>query len=145
VTGNSLYQVFVYDPEGFDAVKKKLNEFNSHKSSSSFVSQLPKLLPMWVKHIGKLFVLNSSPGVSQTIHDSLTTETLRGVAVPNIFKLHDNPSLVRKIELLLRDEPSGLLGIELKPLDVLFKNHEMKEEFDQSLKHLMQLWELNFK
>jgi torso-like protein len=134
----------VYDAAGFEAVKKRLSEFDSQKTSSSFMSQLPGLLPLWVKQIGKLFVLNSSPTVSSKIHQTLTTETFRHVSVPNIFKLHNNPKLVRQIEVLLKDEPGGLLGIELKTLEMLFKDPRTKTKFVQTLKHLIQLWELNF-
>lgn len=89
-------------------------------------------------------MLNSSPQVAAETAQALLLETFQGVTVPNIFKLHDNPSLVRQVEVLLKNEPNGLLGIELKTLDIIFKERKKKRHFVQSLKMLLQLWEVNF-
>lgn len=142
IAGNAIYQVFVYDHQGFEAVKRRLSEYN--KQRQSIISQLPSLLPLWGKQIGKLFVLNSSPKVGSQIQEALMLETFRNVVLPNIFKLHDNPELVRKVELLLKNEPNGLLGLELKTIELIFQDKPKKRLFIESLLHLLQLWELNF-
>ncbi len=140
-----MYQVFVYDALGFEAIKRRLRDYNQQQQSQTIIlSQLPQLLPLWGKQIGKLFVLNSSPQIFTQIQSALMMETFKGVTIPNIFKLHDNPSLVRDVEHLLKKEPNGLLGIELKTLDIIFKEKTIKRHFVQALKHLLQLWELNF-
>ncbi|OXA41718.1 torso-like protein [Folsomia candida] len=145
LAGNAIYQVFVYDAAGFEAVKRRLTEYNQQqKFQASILSQLPSILPLWGRQIGKLFVLNSSPQVAAETAQALLLETFQGVTVPNIFKLHDNPSLVRQVEVLLKNEPNGLLGIELKTLDIIFKERKKKRHFVQSLKMLLQLWEVNF-
>jgi len=137
-----VYQVFVYDPAGFDAVKSRLSEYNRQKPSH--MSQLPNLLPLWVKQIGKVFILNSSPKAAQDIREALTVETFKNILSPNIFKLHDNPTVVKQIESLLKDEPSGILGIDFRTIQMVFQDRSQKHWYVQSLKHRMNLWEVNF-
>lgn len=106
------------------------------------MAQLPYLLPLWVKHMGKVMILNSSPHTTQAVREALTIRFLFSV-YPNIFKMHDNAELVRRIEKYLNNEPDGLLGLELKTLDVIFQNPMQKKWYDESLQQTLQLWEIN--
>lgn len=133
-------QVFVYDVQGFDVVKRRLRE--TGWSRNSYMAQLPYLLPLWVKHMGKVMILNASPQTTQNIRESLTIRFLFS-AYPNIFKMHDNASLVKRIEKYLKGETEGLLGLELKTLAPLFHNQAQREWYLESLKHTMSLWETN--
>jgi len=142
LTGNSIYQVFVYDNQGFEAVKRRLSE--SGWVRSSYMAQLPYLLPLWVKHMGKVMVLNGKPQTIQSIREALTIRFLFSV-YPNIFKMHDNAELVRKVEKYLKHEPDGLLGLELKTLDVVFKDPAKQKWFDETLQQTLQLWEVNLR
>ncbi|CAL8116074.1 unnamed protein product [Orchesella dallaii] len=140
LTGNSIYQVFVYDAHGYEAVKRRLSETGWIRSS--YMAQLPYLLPLWVKHMGKVMILNSSPHTTQAVREALTIRFLFSV-YPNIFKMHDNAELVRRIEKYLNTEPDGLLGLELKTLDVVFRDLAKKKWYDESLQQTLQLWEIN--
>jgi len=142
LTGNSIYQVFVYDNQGFEAVKRRLSE--SGWVRSSYMAQLPYLLPLWVKHMGKVMVLNGKPQTIQSIREALTIRFLFSV-YPNIFKMHDNAELVRKVEKYLKHEPDGLLGLELKTLDVVFKDSAKQKWFYETLQQTLQLWEVNLR
>lgn len=135
-------QVFVYDTQGFDAVKRRLSETGWVRSS--YMAQLPYLLPLWVKHMGKVMVLNANAQTTQSIREALTIRFLFSV-YPNIFKMHDNAELVRKIEKYLKHEPDGLLGLELKTLDIIFKDPVRRKWFDETLQQTLQLWEVNLR
>jgi torso-like protein len=142
LTGNSIYQVFVYDQQGYDAVKRRLSETGWVRSS--YMAQLPYLLPLWVKHMGKVMLLNADPQTTQHIREALTIRFLFSV-YPNIFKMHDNSDLVRLVEKYLKAEPDGLLGLELKTLDVVFRDPAKRKWFMESLQQTMQLWEINLR
>jgi len=106
------------------------------------MAQLPYLLPLWVKHMGKVMILNSSPQTTLSVREALTIRFLFSV-YPNIFKMHDNAELVRKIEKFLKPESDGLLGLELKTLSFLFREASQRKWFIESLQHTMHLWEVN--
>jgi len=147
LTGNSIYQVLVYDPSGFDAVKQRLAQAGWFDNSrASIMGQLPYLLPMWAKYFGDIFVLNGSPEVVQIVRDKLNMPFVHGTNIPNIFKMYNNLDLVKDIEMTLKDEHGALLGLELKIIDFIFgtQNGVKREWFKQSLNHLMELWETNF-
>lgn len=78
------FQVFVYEQSGYEAVKRRLRE--GGYSRSSYMAQLPYLLPLWVKHMGKVMVLNSSPQATASIREALTIRFLFS-SYPNIFKV----------------------------------------------------------
>lgn len=59
--------------------------------------------------------------------------------------MHDNAELVRKVEKYLKHEPDGLLGLELKTLDVIFKDQAKRKWFDETLQQTLQLWEVNLR
>jgi len=134
------FQVFVYDQSGYDAVKRRLSE--SGWVRSSYMAQLPYLLPLWVKHMGKVMILNSSPQTTASIREALTVRFLFS-SYPNIFKMHDNASLVKKVEKYLKMESDGLLGLELKMLNFLFRDPAQRKWFAESLTQTMHLWEVN--
>lgn len=136
------FQVFVYDSQGFEAVKRRLSETGWVRSS--YMAQLPYLLPLWVKHMGKVMVLNGKQQTIQSIREALTIRFLFSV-YPNIFKMHDNADLVRKVEKYLKHEPDGLLGLELKTLDIIFKDPTKRKWFDETLQQTLQLWEVNLR
>jgi len=140
LTGNSIYQVFVYDQQGYDAVKRRLSETGWVRSS--YMAQLPYLLPLWVKHMGKVMILNSTPQTTLNVREALTIRFLFSV-YPNIFKMHDNAELVRRIEKYLKAEPDGLLGLDLKTLSLIFHDPVQKNWFIDSLLQTLQLWEVN--
>ncbi|CAG7836353.1 unnamed protein product [Allacma fusca] len=123
LTGNSVYQVFVYDQHGYDAVKRRLNETGWVRST--YMAQLPYLLPLWVKHIGKVMVLNAHPQAVQHIREALrirgtlykishpsTTVMCAAVTTNNTDNLGSGPSSVsrsgrvRKKSSLLADYES---------------------------------------
>jgi torso-like protein len=130
----------VYDVQGFDAVKRRLRE--TGWARNSYMAQLPYLLPIWVKHMGKVMILNASPQTTQNIRESLTIRFLFSV-YPNIFKMHDNANLVKRIEKYLKAETEGLIGLELKNIGFLFNNLTQREWYLESLKQTMSLWENN--
>jgi len=92
--------------------------------------------------MGKVMVLNSNPQSTQKIRSALTVRFLFS-EYPNVFKLHDNAELVRRIEMYLKHEPDGLLGIELKTLKLLFRQQQQRQWFDESLQQTLHLWETN--
>jgi len=141
LTGNAIYQVFVYDNTGFIAVKRRLSETGGI-ITPEFMAQLPILLSLWVRHMGKVFVLNSSPQAMENVRQVLVVPSLFRTT-PLIFKMHNNPALVKQIEDFLKNEPGGLLGIEMKTLEILFHDYYQKLWFAESLKHTMELWEIN--
>lgn len=145
ISGNAVYQVFVYDPDGFQSVKRRLffegiNDDSNAKSAERIIESLST----WVKHIGRVIVLNAEPNVSDHVRKSLYMHNSHSTPGPNLFKLHDNATLVKEIESLLSSQPSGILAIDFRGIQFLFTDPVKRTGFEKALKHKMQLWEINF-
>ncbi|CAL8109946.1 unnamed protein product [Orchesella dallaii] len=144
IIGNAVYQVFVYDQNGFMSVKRKLLlDGIGQDSSPEFMEELPESLTTWVLHMGKVLVLDSSPPIVDAIRNALKVNRAYGSPVTNLFKLHNNPELVNQIQRLLANESNAVLGIDLRGIQFLFKDPYQRNGFEKSLKHQAQLWEIN--
>lgn len=140
VTGNSLYQVFVYEPQSYQQLKERIG--STGWRSASYLSTLTYFLPLWVKHTGKVMVGNASPQVTQRIREALNVQFLFS-GYPNIFKLHNNAPLVSRLQRELGTEGDALLGLELRNLGVLFRDKPMYKWFVEVLHNTALMWELN--
>lgn len=138
--GNAIYQVFVYDPDGFQAVKRRLflDGIKDENTAGSTESILESLLT-WVKHMGQVNVLNAEPSVIESVRNALIVQNSA-----NLLKLHDNASLVESLEALMASQPNGILGIDLRGIQFMFTDPIKRAGFQTALKHKMQLWEINF-
>lgn len=145
ISGNCMYQVFVFDPDGFQAVKRRLFiDGIKNESVARSTGPIMEILTTWVKAIGRVVVLNAEPDVSEQVRNALTMSVSNLGLMPNLLKLHDNGELVREVETLLANQANGILGIDLRGIQFLFTDPVQREGFEKALTHKMQLWEINF-
>ncbi|XP_033607051.1 torso-like protein isoform X3 [Cryptotermes secundus] len=138
VTGNSLYQVFVYTPPIYRTIKDR---FKTRGITDLSNVELASYFSPWsAEHIGKIQVASGNATV-----EGWATEHLRInfylFTYNSLLKLHENASLLRKLDSLLRNE--ALLQLNLRTLSPAFKDSVKREWFHEVMDNNLKLWEVN--
>ncbi|XP_026736644.1 torso-like protein [Trichoplusia ni] len=138
ITGNSLYQVFVFSRSAYSMIKERLK---SKGVADITAKELEGYFSPWhAKHIGQIKVASGNKTV-----ESWATKRLRVhyyiFSYPSLLKLHGEPSLLRSLDTLLGNE--ALLQLELKTLSPAFKDAKKKKWFEEVIDNYLKLWESN--
>ncbi|XP_026318105.1 torso-like protein isoform X1 [Hyposmocoma kahamanoa] len=138
ITGNSLYQVFVFSRTAYSMIKERLK---SKGVADITAKELEGYFSPWhAKHIGQIKVASGNKTV-----ENWATKRLRVhyyiFSYPSLLKLHGEPSLLRSLDTLLGNE--ALLQLELKTLSPAFKDVKKKKWFEEVIDNYLKLWESN--
>ncbi|CAH2087924.1 unnamed protein product [Euphydryas editha] len=138
VTGNSLYQVFVFSRTAYSMIKERLK---SKGVADITAKELESYFSPWqAKHIGQIKVASGNKTV-----ESWATKRLRVhyyiFSYPSLLKLHGEPTLLRNLDNLLGNE--ALLQLELKTLSPAFKDINKRKWFEEVIDNYLKLWESN--
>lgn len=138
ITGNSLYQVFVYSRSVYARIKERVK--------SKGISDVPPndiknfFSPFFAEHVGAVKVASGNKTV-----ESWAVKRLRVhyyiFSYPSLLKLHGEPTLLRNLDTLLGNE--ALLQLELKTLSPAFKDAKKKKWFEEVIDNYLKLWESN--
>ncbi|XP_021916589.1 torso-like protein isoform X2 [Zootermopsis nevadensis] len=137
-TGNSLYQVFVYNPPIYRSIKDRLR--TQGVSNLSNVELASLFSPWSAEHIGEIQAASGNATVEEwatenlRIHFYLFTYT-------SLLKLHQNGNLLRKLDSLLGNE--ALLQLNLRMLSPAFKDSIKQQWFHEVIDNYLKLWEVN--
>lgn len=138
ITGNSLYQVFVYEPDRYRLIKDRLRLKGISKIPS------PELLeyfsPLYARHIGRILSASGNETVEHWASRKLQL-TVFPVPFVSLMKLHSNSKLLYELEGLLGNE--ALLRLDLKTLAPAFKDTRKRDWFHHVLDNHLKLWEVN--
>lgn len=138
VTGNSLYQVFVYNRGVYSKIKEQVK---SRGISNVPISDINNYFsPLFAEHVGAVKVASGNKTV-----ENWATKRLRVhyyiFSYPSLLKLHGEPALLRNLDTILGNE--ALLQLELKTLAPAFKDVKKKKWFEEVIDNYLKLWESN--
>jgi torso-like protein len=133
-----MLQVFVYTPPIYRSIKDRLR--TRGVSDLSNVELLSFFSPWSAEHIGNIQAASGNATVEEwasenlRIHFYLFTYT-------SLLKLHENTSLLRKLDGILGNE--ALLQLNLRTLSPAFKDSVKKQWFHEVIDNYLKLWEVN--
>lgn len=138
VTGNSLYQVFVYSPPIYRNIKER---FQTKGVSDLSNAELTSFFSPWsAEHIGNIQVASGNTTVEEWATENLRVHFYL-FTYTSLLKLHENASLLRKLDSLLGNE--ALLQLNLRTLSPAFKDSVKKQWFHEVIDNYLKLWEVN--
>ncbi|KAG6440355.1 hypothetical protein O3G_MSEX001178, partial [Manduca sexta] len=126
ITGNSLYQVFVFSRTAYSMIKERLK---SKGVADITAKELEGYFSPWhAKHIGQIKVASGNKTVENWAMKRLRVHYYI-FSYPSLLKLHGEPTLLRNLDSLLGNE--ALLQLELKTLSPAFKDSKKKKWFEE--------------
>ncbi|KOX76846.1 Torso-like protein [Melipona quadrifasciata] len=128
VTGNSLYQVFVYTQQAYLRIKERLKTRGVADLSNIELSNY--FSPWYAEHMGSIQAASGNRTV-----EAWAVERLRNQ------KLHGDGMLLKQLDSLLENE--ALLQLQLKTLAPIFKDPPRREWFLEVIDNYFKLWEVN--
>ncbi|XP_034952010.1 LOW QUALITY PROTEIN: torso-like protein [Chelonus insularis] len=138
ITGNSLYQVFVYTPAVYQRIKNRLKSRGVADLSGLELSNY--FSPWYSDHVG---FIKSASGNSTA--ESWATNNLRVqyyfFTYPSLLKLHGDTELLYKLNSLLENE--AILQLQLRTLAPLFMDPSRRDWFLEVIDNYIKLWEVN--
>ncbi|XP_069686618.1 torso-like protein [Periplaneta americana] len=138
VTGNSLYQVFVYPPNTYKRIKERLKTRGvadlSNVELASFFS------PWSAEHIGTIQAASGNSTVEEWAIENLRVH-FYFFTYTSLLKLHGDANLLRKLDGLLGNE--ALLQLNLRTLTPAFRDNIQKQWFNEVIDNYLKLWEVN--
>lgn len=138
VTGNSLYQVFVYPPNVYKRIKERLKTRGvadlSNVELASFFS------PWSAEHIGTIQAASGNSTVEEWAIENLRVH-FYFFTYTSLLKLHGDANLLRKLDGLLLNE--ALLQLNLRTLTPAFRDNARKQWFNEVIDNYLKLWEVN--
>lgn len=138
VTGNSLYQVFVYNKSSYRQIKDRLK--------SRGISALSRLdlynffAPWQAEHLGQILAASGNTTVERWARRKLQHHHYV-FKYTTLLKLYGNGTLLRALDDLLGNE--AILQLELKSLNIIFKEPEKRKWLHELLDNNIKLWEVN--
>ncbi|XP_014215415.1 torso-like protein [Copidosoma floridanum] len=138
VTGNSLYQVFVYSPQTYLQIKRQLKSRGVAELSSI---ELNNFFSPWnAEHMGAILSASGNRTVEYWAAERLRVH-LYIFTYASLLKLHGNGELLAQLDSLLGDE--ALLQLQLRTLTPLFQDPKRRQWFLNVIDNYFKLWEVN--
>ncbi|XP_012280059.1 torso-like protein [Orussus abietinus] len=138
VTGNSLYQVFVYTPQVYLRIKERLKTRGVAGLSSLELSNY--FSPWYAEHMGIVLSASGNRSVEAWAVEKLQVRYYI-FTYASLLKLHGDAQLLRQLDGLLGNE--ALLQLQLRTLAPLFKDPKRREWFLEVIDNYFKLWEVN--
>ncbi|KAJ2941211.1 hypothetical protein O0L34_g10444 [Tuta absoluta] len=138
ITGNSLYQVFVFSRGVYGRIKERVK---SRGIADIPVAEMNNFFsPLFAEHVGAVKVASGNKTVENWALKRLRVHYYI-FSYPSLLKLHGEPSLLRNLDTLLGNE--AILQLELKTLSPVFKEEKKKKWFEEVIDNYLKLWESN--
>ena len=138
VTGNSLYQVFVFTKRNYQHIKDRLK--TKGVAALSKIDLYNHFAPWYVEHMGRIRSASGNTTVETWASRKLRLSYYL-FTYSSLLKLHGDGSLLRVLSDLLQNE--AILQLELKSLGVIFKEPDKRAWFEEILDNYLKLWEVN--
>jgi torso-like protein len=138
VTGNALYQVFVFRKPTYLQIKERLK--------TQGISHLDKLelgqyfSPWFAEHMGQIKVASGNRTVEQWAASKLRVHYYI-FTYPTLLKIHGDAQMLTVLNDLLRNE--AILQMGMKTLAPAFKDPKKRMFFVEVLDNFLKLWESN--
>ncbi|XP_065158283.1 torso-like protein isoform X3 [Atheta coriaria] len=138
VTGNSLYQVFVYRKPVYLRIRERLKTRGISNLSPVELSNF--FSPWYADHMGQIKVASGNKTVQNWAAQKLAVHYYI-FTYPSLLKIHGDPKLLSELNGMLQNE--ALLQLELKRLTPVFKDPVKREWFNEILSNYLNLLEVN--
>uniref|UniRef100_A0A1L8DNX8 Putative conserved secreted protein n=3 Tax=Nyssomyia neivai TaxID=330878 RepID=A0A1L8DNX8_9DIPT len=138
VTGNSLYQVFVFNKRNYQHLKERLK--SKGVAALSQLDLYNYFAPWYAEHLGKIRCASGNSTVEKWAARKLRLSYYI-FTYASLLKLHGNGSLLRSIDELLGNE--AILQLDLKSINVIFKEPAKRTWFQEIIDNYLKLWEVN--
>ncbi|XP_067214723.1 torso-like protein isoform X1 [Linepithema humile] len=138
VTGNSLYQVFVYTPQVYSRIKERLKTRGVAELSNLELSNY--FSPWYAEHMGSIQSASGNRSVEAWAVQRLQVQYYI-FTYASLLKLHGDTTLLKQLDGLLGDE--ALLQLQLRTLAPAFKDPKRREWFLEVIDNYFKLWEVN--
>ncbi|KAH0950597.1 hypothetical protein HN011_007900 [Eciton burchellii] len=138
ITGNSLYQVFVYTPQVYSRIKERLKTRGVAELSNLELSNY--FSPWYAEHLGSIQSASGNRSVETWAVQHLRVQYYI-FTYASLLKLHGDTALLRQLDGLLNDE--ALLQLQLRTLAPAFKDPKRREWFLEVIDNYFKLWEVN--
>ncbi|CAK9804786.1 Torso-like protein [Anthophora plagiata] len=137
ITGNSLYQVFVYTPQAYLCIKERLKTRGVADLSNLELSNY--FSPWYAEHMGSIQAASGNRTVETWAMERLRNQYI--FSYGSLLKLHGNVMLLKQLDSLLGNE--ALLQLQLRTLAPIFKDQQRREWFLEVIDNYFKLWEVN--
>ncbi|TGZ49812.1 Torso-like protein [Temnothorax longispinosus] len=138
VTGNSLYQVFVYSPQVYSRIKERLKTQGVSELSAVELSNY--FSPWYAEHMGSIQSASGNRSVEAWAVQRLRVQYYI-FTYASLLKLHGDTALLKQLDSLLGDE--ALLQLQLRTLAPAFKDPKRRQWFLEVIDNYFKLWEVN--
>ncbi|XP_032687108.1 torso-like protein isoform X2 [Odontomachus brunneus] len=138
ITGNSLYQVFVYTPQVYSRIKERLKTRGVAELSSLELGNY--FSPWYAEHMGSIQSASGNRSVETWAVQHLRVQHYI-FTYASLLKLHGDTALLKQLDGLLDDE--ALLQLQLRTLAPAFKDAKRREWFLEVIDNYFKLWEVN--
>ncbi|ALC46154.1 tsl [Drosophila busckii] len=137
-TGNSLYQVFVYNRKNYKMIKDRIKAKGLNGLSK--LDLYNYFAPWFAAHLGQIRSASGNATVERWAKRKLQYEYYV-VKYVTLLKLHGNSTLLRSLDSLLGND--AILSLDLKALNLFPENPEKQQWFNEVLDNNLKLWEIN--
>lgn len=128
----------MYTPHIYRNIKDR---FRTRGISDLSSMELASYFSPWsAEHIGKIQAASGNSTVEEWATEHLRINFYL-FTYNSLLKLHENASLLRKLDGLLRNE--ALLQLNLRTLSPAFKDPVKREWFHEVIDNHLKLWEVN--
>ncbi|CAH0560307.1 unnamed protein product [Brassicogethes aeneus] len=138
VTGNSIYQVFVYNKNYYQQIKDRLKTRGiSHVNKRDLLQYFG---PVYAEHLGTIKVASGNKTVERWVEEHLRMHYYI-FSFQSLLKVHGDLALLSILNNLLLNE--AVVELEMKTLAPAFKDPEKRAWFEEVLGNFIKLWEVN--
>ncbi|XP_011694165.1 PREDICTED: torso-like protein isoform X2 [Wasmannia auropunctata] len=137
ITGNSLYQVFVYTPQVYSRIKERLKTRGVGELSALELSNY--FSPWYAEHMGSIQSASGNRSVEAWAVQRLRVQYYI-FTYASLLKLHGDTALLKQLNGLLGDE--ALLQLQLRTLAPAFKDPKRRQWFLEVIDNYFKLWEV---
>ncbi|XP_022903919.1 torso-like protein isoform X2 [Onthophagus taurus] len=138
VTGNSLYQVFVYQKPIYRRIKDRLKTKGITNMSTAELTNY--FGPWYAHHIGKVKVASGNKTVENWAAKNLRVQYYF-YTYPSLLKIHGSVELLSELNRLLQNE--ALIELDMKALTPAFKDPAKRKWFEEVLVNFLHLYDVN--
>lgn len=138
VTGNSLYQVYVYAPNTYKVIKERLKSKGVSQISNQELTGY--FSPWYAEHVGKIQSASGNETAENWARQRLRVK-FYFFTFASLMKLHGDTKLLSELNGMLGNE--ALLKLDLKTLAPAFKDVKKRAWFHEVMDNNLKLWEVN--
>lgn len=130
--------MFVYSVPTYLALQQRFKEHETNDlSSDDFIKFFS---PWYSEHVGNIIAASENP-VLETWANNNFLLRMSIFSYPSLIKIHTNPEISYEIDRFMGN--GALLHVDMRTLELVFKDFNQRFWFQQVLDNYLKLWEEN--